>query len=327
MLTSAPVLYLTSSGRSGSTLIERMLGTLPGYVNVGELISVFQWGVLRNDRCGCGEPFRECTYWQQVGEHAFGGWEVAQGRDITETRQRAVRQQRLASILSGRLISSADGARVGRYVDAFQRLYASVAHIAGASVVVDGSKLPAHGLVLSRFGETELRPVHLIRDPRAVAYSRAKADVRRPDRSDKDAVMDSYSPARSAVFWSRDQVAAMLLCRSTRSTLLRYEDFAVQPMESLIIALAAVGLDPPNLDEPDAAQMSLGPSHALGGNPNRFSTGPIAIRPDREWRRAMPRSQQALVWTVTAPARAIVELGHRRGGRRVLPHAGLASPD
>jgi hypothetical protein len=31
-----PVIYIAGSGRCGSTLLERVLGEIPGYVNVGE---------------------------------------------------------------------------------------------------------------------------------------------------------------------------------------------------------------------------------------------------------------------------------------------------
>ena len=69
------VLYLGGLGRSGSTLIERLIGQLPGVCPVGELVHLWQRGITEGERCGCGEPFRECPFWQQVGKAAFGGWD------------------------------------------------------------------------------------------------------------------------------------------------------------------------------------------------------------------------------------------------------------
>jgi len=37
-----PVMYIAGSGRSGSTMLERVLGEMPGFVNVGELIDLFR---------------------------------------------------------------------------------------------------------------------------------------------------------------------------------------------------------------------------------------------------------------------------------------------
>jgi len=36
------VVYIAGSGRSGSTLLERALGEIPGFVNVGELIDLYR---------------------------------------------------------------------------------------------------------------------------------------------------------------------------------------------------------------------------------------------------------------------------------------------
>ena len=46
------VLYLGGFGRSGSTLIERLLGELPGVCPVGELVHLWQRGVLAGERRG-----------------------------------------------------------------------------------------------------------------------------------------------------------------------------------------------------------------------------------------------------------------------------------
>ena len=68
------VVYLSGFGRSGSTLVERMLGAAPGWVNVGELVDLARSVARADELCGCGEPFSRCPVWTQVGEAAFGGW-------------------------------------------------------------------------------------------------------------------------------------------------------------------------------------------------------------------------------------------------------------
>ena len=54
------VLYIAGVGRSGSTLLERMLGAVPGSVNTGELNAIFSRVATQDQRCGCGEPFSAC---------------------------------------------------------------------------------------------------------------------------------------------------------------------------------------------------------------------------------------------------------------------------
>ena len=48
------VLYIVGVGRSGSTLLERMLGAVPGSVNAGELNAIFSRVATQDQRCGCG---------------------------------------------------------------------------------------------------------------------------------------------------------------------------------------------------------------------------------------------------------------------------------
>src|SRR5262252_9835277 len=77
------VLYIAGSGRSGSTLLERALGEIPGFVNVGELIDLYRRVAEHGERCGCGQEFARCPFWSRVGERAVGGW---QEQKLTATR-------------------------------------------------------------------------------------------------------------------------------------------------------------------------------------------------------------------------------------------------
>src|SRR6266545_3862920 len=69
------VLYLGGLGRSGTTLLERLLGELPGAISLGEVVHLWERGVVDGERCGCGKSFRDCAFWNEVGQAAFGGWD------------------------------------------------------------------------------------------------------------------------------------------------------------------------------------------------------------------------------------------------------------
>src|SRR5680860_1905155 len=51
----------------------------------------------------------------------------------------------------------------------------------------------------------------------------------------------------------------------------------------------------------DDHHVLLRPNHIVVGNPNRFTTGPVAIQSDDEWHRGMSRRDQALVKFLTMP--------------------------
>jgi hypothetical protein len=61
---AARVLYIASSGHSGSTLLEVMLGNHPAINSVGEVhrLSIFPYSRL----CACGSVIAQCPYWNDI---------------------------------------------------------------------------------------------------------------------------------------------------------------------------------------------------------------------------------------------------------------------
>ena len=50
-----PVLFLGGLGRSGTTLLERLLGQLSGVSPLGEVVHLWQRDLVDDERCGCGD--------------------------------------------------------------------------------------------------------------------------------------------------------------------------------------------------------------------------------------------------------------------------------
>ena len=92
------VLYIGGEGRSGSTVLSAVLGNHEGYVPVGELPDVWL-ALLRNDRCGCGEPFATCPFWTAVGDLAFGGWQSVDVAEVLEQEERYTRHRRMLRLI------------------------------------------------------------------------------------------------------------------------------------------------------------------------------------------------------------------------------------
>ena len=142
------VLYIGGMGRSGSTLLERLAGQLPGVCNLGEIVWVFERGAQLNQSCGCGEPFADCPFWTKVGHIAFGGW----GRvdlDRVEYLRGAVEDVKFVP----RMLLPRSGARFdalrAEYTGYILRVYEAAAEVSGASTIVDSSKRTAFAYALS----------------------------------------------------------------------------------------------------------------------------------------------------------------------------------
>ncbi len=289
------VLYITGSGRSGSTLLERVLGGIPGFVNVGELVDLFRWIAPSDEKCGCGDPFSQCEFWTEVGRLAYGGWTPENVSAIASLQRRVARQRRLPQLLTrprGRGI----GPELAEYQEHYRKLYAAIAEVGGASVVVDASKWPAQGLAVAYSPDLDVRLLHLVRDLRGVAFSSAKSGMARPHATESRPTMDVHPAARTAVRWSACQTEAEIIGRTVpHYQRVRYEDFVGDPAVTVSDALDRLGLPQPAsaLGHLDGSTVTLGTSHGIGGNPSRFKTGPQELRLDEKWRSSMrPRDRR-----------------------------------
>jgi hypothetical protein len=297
------VLYVAGYGRSGSTLLDRLLGQVPGVMSVGEAAYVWEMGLHENRLCGCGEPFRECPHWAEVGRRAFGGWDRVDTGEVLSLRRSVDRNRYIPFMVRRGLWRSYDR-RLERYASMMGRVLVAIGELTGARVLVDSSKFPSSGFVLGTLGEIiDLRVVHLVRDSRGVAYSWAKR-VPRPDVVGRTVHMRRYSAPRVGMRWFTRNLAAERLASIGVPVLrMRYEDLVREPRKHVEAALELAG--EPRSDDDLAfigdGGADLGPAHTVHGNPMRIQTGFVPIRVDEEWRTRAPQAQRATVRTLTWP--------------------------
>ncbi|GAA1409304.1 sulfotransferase domain-containing protein [Catellatospora coxensis] len=296
------VLFVGGLGRSGTTLIERVLGELPGVCALGEIVHLWQRDLRDDERCGCGERFSGCDFWQRVGKAAFGGWHRVDVHRILALRDLVERTRHIPRLAGPKRQALDFTALVTEYADYYARIYAAAAETAGASVVIDSSKHSALAHCLRWSDSVDLRVLHVVRDARGVAYSWTKT-VARPETDGADE-MTRYAPTRSALLWNAHNAAfGLLRRRGVAVRRVRYEEFLARPRSSVQRIAAFMGLDPSVMDlgfvEDESVELSRG--HSAAGNPMRFTVGRIELRRDDAWRRQLPPRQRALVGAVCAP--------------------------
>jgi hypothetical protein len=299
---SAPirVLYIGGWGRSGSTLLDRMLGSVLGFFATGELREIWYRGGIENRLCGCGNPFRDCPFWKEVGERAFGGWDTEDAESRARMRMRLDRPWHLPLLLAPSL-SPAYRRRHTEYTAVLAELYAAIGAASEAPVIVDSSKIPTYAMLLRRTPGIDLRILHLIRDPRGVAYSWQK-QVRRQDGGNTDE-MYRYGNASTVVRYDMYnglmQTAGRLRTPYLR---VRYEDLVTEPraiLEQIAdFAWGAALLHPGDLDR---GRVEFPSDHTVDGNPIRFQQGPVELRLDDAWRTRLDDRTRRLVTIGTAP--------------------------
>lgn len=296
------VLFVGGMPRSGSTLLDLLLGQLPAHCDVGELFYMWQGGVVRDQLCACGEPFSSCPFWTEVGQRAFGGWDGVDAQEVLQLQHQVDSTSRIPLLWAGRLLPGHQ-AKVERYLELTRRVYRAVAETADAEVVVDSTKRPSTAYLLAKDPGITLRAVHIVRDPRGVMNSWSK-EVALPDGAGPRDHLKKR-PMRQIVrrWMTVNAMIGRLAKQGVPLTVMRYEDMVTDPraaMES-VLALSGRSAAPGDLDYIGPDGVRTGVSHAPTGGRVRFRTGPMALRLDEKWRTEMPHSRQRLVSWMCRP--------------------------
>jgi hypothetical protein len=297
------LVFVGGMGRSGSTLVERLLGELPGVCSVGEVVHMWRRSLVDNEACGCGVPFGDCGFWRAVGDRAYRGWDRVDVDEILALKESVDRMRFVPSLLRTRPPRDL-AARIERYTELYHRLYAAIASVSGCRVVVDASKHGSLAACLWQRYAARFQVVHMVRDPRAVAYAWTK-QVPRPEATatSPEQEMARYSPGVAAAQWvAQNSVFAALARRGVPTHRVRYEDFVARPVEEFRAVAAFVGhrgAVPLGADQ--VARLSS--THAVSGNPMRFTTGAVAVRADARWHDDLGSARRLVVSTLTAPSR------------------------
>lgn len=273
------VVYIAGDGRSGSTLLDRLIGAYPGVFSCGELGNLLQSTTSLDQLCACGSRARECDFWRSV----LARWSLAVP-DFTEREYRGLqrRYERLRSLLRpfGNQELSADDPRFARYTEYTLALFEAIADLSGAAVIVDSSKSPARALALSRMPGLEVNMLHLVRDVRGVAYSLRKLDASLAKRGVK---VPHRANLRFAGTWALvNYFCERVMPRIPGPNLFaRYEDYTKDPDGMLSAIAALIGRD--RIAYAAGADYLLTQGHQVAGNDARMR--PVRhITTDETWR-------------------------------------------
>ena len=318
--TEAPVkvLKITGLGRSGSTILDVVLGNHPDVESVGEASNLIRNGWisreslrgipqdrLRRPICTCGKrldvlyvdtPDEACPFWSSVRREWL---ERADGESI-ESYPRLQNdfelKRRWPRLLYERRRPSATFRSYARLTRTF---FESIRAVSGKPVIVDSSKSPARALALGTVPGIDLYVVHLVRDGRGVITS-----LRKTFEKDVQAgIMWDHKGRpmwKTAVRWIVLNLASEWICIQLgpkRTMRLRYEDFVADPKGALERIGSLIELDLRDVADAASSGEPMQAGHNIGGNRTKKS-GTITLRPDaQEWRTALSPTEQLLSWT------------------------------
>jgi hypothetical protein len=294
------VLYIAGAGRCGSTLLSGVLGQSDDVIDVGELWKIW---LVRNDgtgrRCGCGVPLIDCPFWDAVESTSPGVLDP--DPEVLATIEHIGHARRSPALAAKLLVGSAGTAA---WVDRLERLYAGVSVVSGASIIVDSSKMPGPALVIARRSSVDLRVLHLIRDPLAVAssWSYRKEDGGNHPLEARGAGQAARAWAARA--WSTELLVHPSLARGAFRRI-RFEDVLEDPERRVTEVLRFTGSYAASPAFIAPRRVHLDSSHTCGGNPVRFGPSEREIMPSPTAGSALTEEAKTAVLRATRPLRRL----------------------
>lgn len=318
------VLFIGGTGRTGSTLVDRLLGSAPGWFSGGELAFLWRLGLLRGGLCACGQKVAECDVWGTALERVFG-------LDGADAERMVTLRQRFWSIhlplMAVPPLARRRFDRLEEYPSNVEQLYRSVMEVTGDRVLIDSSKDTHYSQILRMRTDLDVYFLHLVRDPRAISYSWTK---RRPEAGFRGEVnMERRNLLTSSTYFYVSDIAAEALWRRDvgHYQILRYEDFVANPAAACARIAEFVGEEIDLTGVLEGNVFKPAPGHTTWGNPNRFETAPTAIRADDAWRSEQTRWRSAAAGALNAPLGARYGYGVTSGARLRQMSRGLRRHD
>ncbi|WP_431124009.1 sulfotransferase [Flagellimonas flava] len=218
-------IYITGRGRSGSTVIDAMLGNSKSIESVGELVS----GLGRfNAMCSCGKGMNDCGYWTIVRQNYESKTEQSWDKFAKDT----VKSGHVKEFMDTLFGNSKFNRELVKDTEQFTQ---GLLEVAGKKAILDSSKNPNRALWLAKFYD-DSKIIHLVKHPDGVAASKYKFIGR--GKGYKFLRKTYLNPKLAPLYMTIEAISWMVgntmiglikLIRPKKVMLVKYEDFGAKP--------------------------------------------------------------------------------------------------
>lgn len=292
------VIYILGSSRSGSTIIDTILGNHESIESVGELMNaLFVWN-NNIEFCACGKKVQQCNFWKMVLDiflkHSKSSEPIQSFLSLQNSFER---YRRFPSIYFARKLSN----KFLSYSSEVESLYRSISKASGKSIIVDSSKNPVRALSLCHMNNIDLYLIHLIRDGRGVVCSLKKSyhkNIQKGIQQD----LKSKNTLTSSINWVITNYLADLTLNkfpSIHQMKLRYEDFIINPTLSLKHISSFVDIDFTELISTIEQNRYFSFGHTISGNRIRMK-GKIKLQQSESLNNNLSLIDKIIFWTVAS---------------------------
>jgi hypothetical protein len=291
------LIYIAADSRSGSTLLDLLIGNHSQIISVGELRQLHAH-FNGNLTCTCDTLFSQCPFWNDVEQSLKVSSKSLKTMQTLIPKSVSVIQDInyflpnfILRPLSKKLSSLTQNIKIAQnnldVIDA-------ICKTSGVQYIVDSSKVFKFGRLYNLLRPSSTKTIFLARDGRGVCYSRQK---------------DGMSFRSSSKVWAAGQIKFLLLklCipRNNKLTVF-YEQLCENPGQEMQRICQFIGVP----FEPNCIELIKTDRHNVCGNPMRFETAETKIKLDEKWKTALSGQDHA-VFQKSIPGLINKLLGYR----------------
>jgi hypothetical protein len=292
-----PLIFIAGFGRSGSTLLDKILGCSDEVMSLGEIVL---FDIYRSETpypkvaedflCSCGEKFNRCSFWCEV----LRTLAPDEGSIVNDTSYWA-RLRWVWRLIVHQWTTRRGGRPAPYQLGDDMALFGAIMALHGSRTkyLCDSSKDFARLARLYMNPGIEIIPIHLVRDGRGVAFSKTKKESR-------DLGIDDCGYFEALVTWIGVNLLNRLIffVKGVKPLQISYDLFCQDPDRYIVYLNSRLNLNIPQADYVDKINQTE--FHLVNGNPDRF--GPIpGIRHDDKWKQALPPVRFALATLLSTP--------------------------
>jgi hypothetical protein len=291
------IIYIAGAGRSGSTLLDAILGESNNAFSLGEVRQIWKYLLkYKKAKCSCGKIIFECPFWEKILLNIFKNSPPTEKELETIYRlQKIVESIPILNPYNRKKFMDQNQEKLKEYSNFIWNLYKFASDLSGCKTLIDSSKLP-HYLYILKDLPVNLYVLHLVRDPRGVAYSWTKEKFN-PSSGEH---MKKHHPFTSARIWNIFNLGTEKF-RNQNYILIKYEDLTENIMNTLKYLNNILNLKGSFHIEGNTIKL-FKEKHLIGGNPAKFSfQKEIQIKKDTEWLKKLSIHHKLLVSFLTFP--------------------------
>lgn len=255
------IIYIIGDGRSGSTILDSVLGNNSNTISVGECARFWNRFYEKETFCGCSDKIEECILWSRIDKSIKTKYKNYCPESFREKVKYILYFKNFSKIPE--LVDNPDWKE---FCDIVKHFYLSISKFNQNKIIIDSTKFPNWGYFLFCLDFAKINFIHLERNLQSVANSWKKKIIL-PEYHSKTV----YMPIKSNFTILKNWIKIKYLCNkieknNTNFIFVEYEEFCQNPklILNIIIKKTNIELDINNLQIPY--------NHSIGGNPVRSNS-------------------------------------------------------